>query len=108
MRHYKTGVHTGEYVGLGARGQGGAFLYNCGISVNPQKYVAIRKICNAMGGGVGGAIVKGVSRRLRQDVAAMRRSPASSASHESFFPPSSSSKNGLDGATASSWGNRTS
>lgn len=110
MGHCKPGVYIGECLGLGVRNQkvGLFFLMWGEISVAPQKYVAVRKTSlwarnTKVEDGAGK-----FSRRLRQDVAAMRRSPASSASHESFFPPSSSSKNGLDGATASSWGNRTS
>lgn len=44
-------------------------------------------------------------RRLRREVAAISSSVARSASRGSFFIPSSSSKKGFEGATASSWGN---
>lgn len=48
---------------------------------------------------------RGDSRKLRREVATVRSSVARSARREDFFTPSSSSsKKGLEGATASSWG----
>lgn len=44
-------------------------------------------------------------RRLRREVATISSSVARSARRESFFKPSSSSRKGFEGATASSCGN---